>query len=212
MFCLPNQRVLRADIQILHGAVAEVILHLNDRPALRSEKIHERRARIFAGDVPRVYAVFVGFNLRVAVFDDDRILAYGVGYVGAFCFWRRDLEALILGDEQTSVDLAAKQIVAIERFRHGGGGGLAEYDVRRVKLTDAAAVQHDDTVAHRERFGLAAGDMEECDAEPVAYAAELAAHAQAKIGVESAERLVKQNEARLGDEGASQRYALPLSA
>ena len=108
--------------------------------------------------------------------------------------------------------LPTKQIVAIQGFCDRCGGRLTEYDIRRIELANAAAVQNDDLIAHRKRFRFAARDMQKGDAQPAADAAQFAAHPHAQIGVERAERFVEQNEARLGDERARQGDALALSA
>ena len=54
--------------------------------------------------------------------------------------------------------------------------------------------------------------MQEGHAAALADGAKFGAHAGAQVGIECTERLVEQDHARLGDERARQRDALPLTA
>ena len=65
---------------------------------------------------------------------------------------------------------------------------------------------------HGQRLGLAAGDVQEGHAEPLADAAQLAAHPGAEVGVERPERFVEQHQGRLRHEGAGEGDALALTA
>ena len=73
-------------------------------------------------------------------------------------------------------------------------------------------VHHDHEVGQRHRLFLAMGDVDEGDAELGLQALQLRAHLDAQERVERRERLVEQQDLRLGDQGARQRDALLLPA
>ena len=79
-------------------------------------------------------------------------------------------------------------------------------------LLDAALVHHDDEVGERQRLVLAVRDMDEGDAELLLQAAQLGAHPHAQERVERRQRLVEQQDLRIGDQRARQRDALLLAA
>jgi len=110
-----------------------------------------------------------------------------VGRIGAARSRAAQPEAMIFGDELAGVDFAAKQIVAIQGFRDAGRSGLVEHHLGRVELTDAAAIQHDDPVAHGQRLRFTSRDMQKRDAQPAAYPAQFTTHSHAKVGVQRAE-------------------------
>src|SRR5947207_1919282 len=77
----------------------------------------------------------------------------------------------------------------------------------------ARRLAHDQLAAcEDEGFGLIVGDEDGGEAEPARQAADLRLHGLAQLAVERAERLVEQQQARVEDDGASQRHALLLAA
>ena len=84
--------------------------------------------------------------------------------------------------------------------------------LRRPFLHQPAVAQDADAVAHRQRFFLVVGDEDRGDADLALDALQLDLHVDAQRLVERAERLVEQQHARLGDDGAGQRHALALAA
>ena len=81
-----------------------------------------------------------------------------------------------------------------------------------VELLDAAAVHHRDPVRERERLGLVVRHVDERDADLLLQVDELDLHLLAQLRVEGGERLVEQQERRVGHERARDRDALPLAA
>ena len=73
-------------------------------------------------------------------------------------------------------------------------------------------VHHHHEVGERERLVLAVGDVDEGNAEPPLQPPQLGAHAHAQERVERRQRLVEQQDLRMGDERARQRDALLLAA
>ena len=90
--------------------------------------------------------------------------------------------------------------------------GCGEDLVRRAALLDAAVVHHDDQVGERHGFVLAVRDVNEGDAEILLQALQLGAHLDAQERVERGERLVEQQDLRVGDQRAGERHALLLAA
>ena len=83
---------------------------------------------------------------------------------------------------------------------------------RRALLHDPAGVHDDDTVGHRQRFGLVVRDVERGHFQFALDPADLQPGAVAQAGVEVRQRLVEQQQLRAGGDGARQRHALLLSA
>ena len=83
---------------------------------------------------------------------------------------------------------------------------------RRADLLDAAEVEDRDAVAHRERFVLVVGHVDERDADLALDAFQLDLHVLPQLQVERAERFVEQEHPRAVDERARERDPLPLSA
>ena len=90
-------------------------------------------------------------------------------------------------------------------------GRVVEF-FRRPDLLDAAETEDHDAVPHRHRFHLVVGDVDRGRAQHALQADDLAAHLDAQLGVQVAQRLVHQEDARVADDGAAQRHALPLAA
>jgi len=82
----------------------------------------------------------------------------------------------------------------------------------RAELLDAAAVHHHHPVAHGQRFLTAVGNLHEGGAECALEGAHLALHLVAQLFVERAHRLVEEQDAGFGDEGAGEGDALALAA
>ena len=89
------------------------------------------------------------------------------------------------------------------RWKISRGGAL---------LFDPALVHHHDVVGERHRFFLAVGDLDEADAELALKPLQLAAHPHPQERIERGERLVEQQDLRLGDQCAGERDALLLAA
>ena len=70
-------------------------------------------------------------------------------------------------------------------------------------LLNPARVHDDDAVRQRKRLGLSVSDENERHAEPALQQLELVLNALAQIRVESAERLVEQQNFRFNDKRAS---------
>ena len=91
--------------------------------------------------------------------------------------------------------------------------GLLEDLLRGPDLSDAALLVHDrQAVGDGQRDLLVVRHVEDRDAQVLLQRLDLEAHLLAQVGVEVAERLVEQQQARLGDQGARQRDALLLPA
>ena len=83
---------------------------------------------------------------------------------------------------------------------------------RRADLLDLALVEDGDAVAHAQRLALVVGDIDEGDADLALDRLQLDLHLLAQLEIERAQRLVQQQHARLVDQRAGQRHALPLAA
>ena len=79
-------------------------------------------------------------------------------------------------------------------------------------LVDVARVHDRDAVAHRQRFLLVVGHVDERDADLALDALELELHDLSQLEVEGAERLVEQQRTGVVHQRAGQRHALLLSA
>ena len=78
---------------------------------------------------------------------------------------------------------------------------------------DHASLVHDaDPVGHGQRLALVVSDVDRGDAERPLQILDPVLHFLAKILVERAQRLVEQEDARLGDQDARQRHPLLLAA
>ena len=84
--------------------------------------------------------------------------------------------------------------------------------VRRRDLDDAPRAHHGDAVAERERLRLVVRDVHRGHAELVEEATEIVEQPVAEPAVERAERLVEEEDARLGCERARESDALLLAA
>ena len=83
---------------------------------------------------------------------------------------------------------------------------------RGADLLDPAGAEHRDPVAHRERFLLVVGHVDERDPDLVLDLVQLDLHLLAQLEVERAEGLVEEQDARPVHERPRQRHALPLAA
>src|SRR5262249_15070122 len=109
-------------------------------------------------------------------------------------------------------DDAVDQVGVADEIDHEAAARVA-VDLPAVALLhDAAAVHHDDAVRQRQRLGLVVGDVDRGDAEALLQLLELDAHALAQLGVEIAQRLVEQEDARLAHQAAGEGNALLLAA
>ena len=102
--------------------------------------------------------------------------------------------------------------MAADEARHEFGAGMVEDVAGRALLLDLALVHHHDVVGERHRLFLAVGDLDEADAEFALQPLQLAAHLHPQERIERGERLVEQQDLRLGDQGAGERDALLLAA
>jgi hypothetical protein len=83
---------------------------------------------------------------------------------------------------------------------------------RVVDLLDAAAVEHRDPVAHRQRLFLVVRDVDERDAHLALDPEEFELHFLAELEIECAERLVEQQHLGFVDDRPGERDALALTA
>ena len=102
--------------------------------------------------------------------------------------------------------------MAADEAGHEFGAGAVEDLARGALLLDPALVHHHDVVGQRQRLVLAVGDLDEGDAELFLQALQLAAHPHPQERIERRERLVEEQDLRLGDQCARQRHALLLAA
>ena len=79
-------------------------------------------------------------------------------------------------------------------------------------LLDAALVHHHDLIGERQRLVLAVRDVDEGNVELLLEPAKLGPHPDPQERVERRERLVEQQDLRIGDERARERDALLLAA
>ena len=105
-----------------------------------------------------------------------------------------------------------QHVVAADEAGDEGRCRLVEHLARGAGLLDPALVHHHDEVGQRHRLFLAVGDMDEGDAEPRLQRLQLLAHLDAQERVERRQRLVEQQDLRIGDQRARQRHALLLAA
>ncbi len=82
---------------------------------------------------------------------------------------------------------------------------------RGADLADVATGEDGEAVGKREGFLLVVGDVDGGEAGGFADAADFSAEFLAQRGIEIGKRLVEQEAARLGDEGAGERDALLLA-
>ena len=82
----------------------------------------------------------------------------------------------------------------------------------RARLRDPAVEENDEMACEREGFGLVVCDEEGREARLVVQAEQPLAELETHPGVERAEGLVEEQDARLDGEGARERHALPLAA
>ncbi len=123
-------------------------------------------------------------------------------------FWA----ATAAGAVQHAFHRAAQHVLAADEAGHVGVARRNEDVARAGRLLDAALGHDHDRVGDGDRLELGVGDVDEGDAELLLHATQLAAHAQAQIFIEGGERLVEQQHARIGDQGARQCNALLLAA
>ncbi len=83
---------------------------------------------------------------------------------------------------------------------------------RRAALEELAAVEDDDPIAHQQGFGLVVRHVDQGRAEAAMQIDHLLAQAGAKRRVETRERLVEQDHARLARQGPADRHPLPLTS
>ena len=83
---------------------------------------------------------------------------------------------------------------------------------RRTDLLDGALVHDDDAVGHGQRLFLVVCDHDGGDAEPAVKRLDLLAEKDADLGVKRRQRLVEEQQAGRGGQGAGQRHALLLAA
>jgi hypothetical protein len=84
--------------------------------------------------------------------------------------------------------------------------------VRAVDLLYASVAHDGDSLAERHRLDLVVGDVDRRHAEAVVEPCELAAHADAELGVEVRQRLVHEESRRLTADRPPHRDALALAA
>ena len=127
---------------------------------------------------------------------------------------QRHRAAAVDGDAAVAADRALQHVHrrGAEEARDEGVPRLGVELDRRPGLLDAALLQHHDPVGHRHRLDLVVGDVDHRGPEPAVQRDQLAAHADAELGVEVRQRLVEQEGLRLLDDGAADRDALALAA
>jgi hypothetical protein len=92
------------------------------------------------------------------------------------------------------------------------GGGALVHIRGGPRLFDAALVHHGQAVAHGQGLLLIVGDVDEGEADPALDRLQLDLHLLAELEVESTQRLVQQEDARLVHQGPGQGHPLPLAA
>ncbi len=115
-----------------------------------------------------------------------------------------------LGTDQLAVHEVHRR-VADEAGDEEGGGVVVDLS-RRAALHHAAPLHHHDLVGHDHRLGLVVGDVDGGHAQGLLELLEFGPHAGAQDRVEIAEGFIHQEELRLANDGAAQRYALLLPA
>ena len=106
---------------------------------------------------------------------------------------------------------AEEQVVALHEARDESRRRPPQDLLGRPLLLDPRMVHDHDQVAQREGLVLVVRDPDEGDAGALLQRLQLQHHRLAQRIVEGADRLVEQQEPRLGDHGAGQRHALALA-
>ena len=109
-------------------------------------------------------------------------------------------------------DLTVEPIYRAEKLGDIGAVGLVIDFHGRAHLQKFAGLHERDLVGDGHGFDLVVGDIEHRGAELFGQLADLAAHLFAQAGVEIAQRLVHQEQARIHGDGARQGDALLLPA
>ena len=107
---------------------------------------------------------------------------------------------------------AGPQVGLADEAGHEHGRGPVVDLGRGADLFDVAGVHDRDAVAHRQRFLLVVGHVDERDADLALDALELELHHVAQLEVQRAERFVEQQRAGVVHQRAGQRDALLLAA
>ncbi len=107
---------------------------------------------------------------------------------------------------------AVEEIHRADEIRHERRRGVAIDLHRRADLLDHAVVHHHDAVGHGQRLFLVMRHHDGGEAQPALQRADLVAQPHAHARIQRRQRLVQQQQARRGREGARQRHALLLTA
>ena len=123
-----------------------------------------------------------------------------------------DIERPAAEPHRAAADLHRQHDGFADEAVHEGGRGIVVDIARRADLFDAALVHHHHAVGDFERLFLVVGDEDRGDVDFGMQRAQPLPQFLAHLGIERAERLVEQQDARLDRERARQRDALPLAA
>jgi hypothetical protein len=96
-----------------------------------------------------------------------------------------------------------------------GDKGLARMKIdlaRRPLLYDDAVAHQRDAVGHCQRLALVVRDIDRGHIQQLGELSQLHTHLVAQLGIQVAQRFVKQQQPRLMDQGAGQRDTLLLAA
>ena len=121
----------------------------------------------------------------------------------------------MLGPEAEQLLLGDRQQVHPRRAEKGGDEGVGRPVVDRLRRPDLlhqSPFHHHDAVAQAHRLDLVMGDEDRGDAELALKELQLVAGIGAQLGVQVAQRLVEQQDLRLGHDRAGDRHPLPFAA
>ena len=110
------------------------------------------------------------------------------------------------------LDASVKHVHVAEERHHKLVRGATEHNLRRANLLDTARVHHHDAIRDLERLLLVVRDEHRGHADVVVQAPEPAPQLLPHASVERTERLIEQQNLRLGCERPSERDALALAA
>ena len=123
-----------------------------------------------------------------------------------------DLDRAVVEEEPAVLDADRQRARFADEAEDEGRGRRVVDLVGAADLLDPALVQHDDAVGELDRLLLVVGDEDGGVAGAVVDLAQPAAELAPDLGVERAERLVEEEDARLDGERAGERHALALAA
>src|SRR5882757_2050346 len=133
-------------------AIAEMMLDFQDFAVVRFEEVHDRRAEVFAGDI--VDSDCRHRRDRPRELGDQPVVTYGIGRLRTR-HANAEGESPVGARKNLAVESAVKHIVAVQKTRDIWSGRTIVHFVGLAKLPDAALVQNDHAIAHRQRFRFA---------------------------------------------------------